>query len=189
VIAIKPDFLIQLYGFSAYLSAVTTIFTLMTGFLFFKKGGLFGLLNDLSSIFQVIFMIPLGLYFFTLLRSETIVISTIIYFVGLLGMLFSVYGQSLLVIRRINFDQSRKYIPAGTAIGLWLIIVCLIASRESLIPNLLGWIGIIAGSGYILTVIGFLKGGYNYTLFYLGGLLTGVSYPIWAIWLGKFLLS
>jgi hypothetical protein len=54
---------------------------------------------------------------------------------------------------------------------------------------LLGWIGIIAGSGYILTVIGFLKGGYNYTLFYLGGLLTGVSYPIWAIWLGKFLLS
>ncbi len=134
-------------------------------------------------------MIPLGFYFFTLLLSETVVINTIVFFVGLLGMLFSVYGQGLLVLRRINFDQSRKYIPAGTAIGLWLIIVCLIASRESLIPNLLGWIGIIAGLGYILTVVGFLKGGYKYSLFYIGGFITGVSYPIWAIWLGQFLLN
>ncbi|MDW7739066.1 MAG: hypothetical protein SCJ97_03265 [Bacillota bacterium] len=185
----EPDFLILLYGFSAYLSATATIITLITGILFAKKGGLFGPLNDLSSIIQVIFMIPLAFYFFSILLPVSRVISTIALLIGLCGMLFSAYGQSLLVLKRITFNQSRKYIPAGTAIGIWLIIVCLIASREFLIPNTLGWIGITAGFGFILTVIGFLKGGFKSSLFYLGSFVTGISYPIWAIWLGCILLS
>lgn len=151
---------------------------------------MFGLLNDLSSILQVIFIIPLVFYFFTLILTDSgYILSTFIFILGLTGILFSIYGQGLLVTGRINFDQSRKFFPAGAAIGLWLIAVCLIASIQNLIPSLLGWIGIIAGFGYILTVVGFLIGGYKNWLFHLGGFILGISYPVWAVWLGLLLLQ
>ncbi len=151
---------------------------------------MFGLLNDLSSILQVIFIIPLVFYFFTLILTDSgYILSTFIFILGLTGILFSIYGQGLLVTGRINFDQSRKFFPAGAAIGLWLIAVCLIASIQNLIPSLLGWIGIIAGFGYILTVVGFRIGGYKNWLFHLGGFILGISYPVWAVWLGLLLLQ
>jgi hypothetical protein len=53
----------------------------------------------------------------------------------------------------------------------------------------LAWFGVGAGVGYLLTVIGFLIGGQENKLFYIGALVLGISYPIWAIWLGKLLTS
>jgi hypothetical protein len=178
----------QLYASSAFLSAFATILTLITGILFFTKGGRFGLLNDLSSVFQVISMIPLALYFLLMLRSGSLIYSTLVFILGLSGMLYALYGQSLLVLRKINFNQSLKYIPAGAAIGVWLITINLTASGFNLIPNMHGWLGVLAGFGYILTVTAFLIFGSKHFLFYLGSFITGISYPIWAIWLGSIIL-
>lgn len=179
----------QLYAFSAFLSAFATLFTLITGILFFTKGGRFGFLNDLSSVFQVIFMIPLAIYFQLILSSGSLILSTLVFILGLSGMLYALYGQSLLVLRKINFNRSLKYIPAGAAIGLWLITINLTASGFNITPDTLGWLGVFAGSGYILTVTAFLIFGSKHFLFYLGSFITGISYPIWAIWLGLIILS
>jgi len=110
-----------------------------------------------------------------------------IFIIGLCGMFYALYGQSLLVLGKISFSQSLKYISSGVAIGVWLIIISLVASRLYLIPSMLGWLGVIAGSGYVLTTVAFLKVGSKHLLFYIGSFIMGISYPIWAIWFGLIL--
>jgi hypothetical protein len=48
-------------GWSAYMSATATIITFASAILFFSLGQPFGTINDISSVFQVIFMLPLAL--------------------------------------------------------------------------------------------------------------------------------
>jgi hypothetical protein len=181
--------LLQVYGWLAYLSAAATILTFVTGILFFSVGKPFGRINDISSVFQVIFMIPLAIMFLQLLPSSTRTLGLLAALCGVSGMLISAFGQSLLVFGRIDFQGSLKFFPAGAAIGIWLILVCSLAAANDQLPDLLAWMGILAGIGYIATVVGFLRGGQQNVLFYIGALVLGISYPIWAIWLGRLVLS
>jgi hypothetical protein len=94
-------------------------------------------------------------------------------------------GQSLLVFGRIDFQGSLKFFPVGIAIGIRLLSACSFALASGLFPHGLAWAGLLADAGYIATVAGFLLGGQQNLLFYVGGLALGISYPIWAIWLGR----
>jgi hypothetical protein len=49
--------------------------------------------------------------------------------------------------------------------------------------------GIAAGLGYVLVTTGFILGGPNQLLTYIGGALAVIAYPIWAFWLGRSLLQ
>lgn len=182
-------FVFQSYGWFAYLSAAATILTFITGILFFTIGKPFGKINDISSVIQVLFMIPLVIMVMQVLSVYYFALGMIAAIIGVLGMLVSAFGQSLLVMGRIDFQGSLKYFPAGGAIGIWLIMACLLAASSGQFPEFLAWIGILAGIGYLVTVIGFLQGGQQNKLFYIGALVLGISYPIWAIWLGRLLLS
>jgi hypothetical protein len=182
------DSFLQVYGWLAYLSAAATILTFISGILFFTVGNPFGTINDVSSVFQVMFMIPLAIMFLQLLSSDYRIIGLIAALLGILGMLVSAFGQTLLVAGRIDFKGSSKFFPAGAAIGLWLILICALAGINGQLPLLMSTIGILAGFGYIATVIGFLWGGQQNVLFYFGAFLLGLSYPIWAIWLGRLIL-
>jgi hypothetical protein len=181
--------LVQFFEWSAYLSAIATVSTFVTGILFFTVGKPFGKINDISSVFQVLFMIPLSIMFVMVTPDNDQILGLIAAQGGILGMILSGVGQSLLVIGRIDFDSSRKFFPAGAAIGIWLITVCSISIHNGSLPHLWAWIGILAGLGYVVTVIGFLKGGEQEVLFTIGALVLGISYPIWAIWLGRLVLS
>jgi hypothetical protein len=181
--------LVQFFEWSAYLSAIATVSTFVTGILFFTVGKPFGKINDISSVFQVLFMIPLSIMFVMVTPDNDQILGLIAALGGILGMILSGVGQSLLVIGRIDFDSSRKFFPAGAAIGIWLITVCSISIHNGSLPHLWAWIGILAGLGYVVTVIGFLKGGEQEVLFTIGALVLGISYPIWAIWLGRLVLS
>lgn len=183
------DALMQLYGWAAYLSAVATIITFVTGILFFAVGGAFGKINDISSVLQVLFMVPVAIMSVRSLASGSPALGLIAALVGIAGMLVSAYGQSLLVLDRIDFEGSLKFFPAGGAIGIWLIVVCAVAAVGGQLPQVLAWTGILAGLGYVMTVVGFLRGGQQNPLFYAGGLVLGVGYPVWAIWLGHLIFS
>jgi hypothetical protein len=183
----EPSLLYQVYGWIAYLSAAATLLTLVTGILFFTVGKPFGKINDISSVLQVLLMIPLAVMFVQGLPFGAL--SLLAAVVGILGMLVSAVGQSLLVFGRIDFEGSTKFFPAGAAIGMWLILICVLGMGNDPLPGLLPWIGILAGAGYIATVIGFLWGGQENVLFYIGGFVLGIAYPIWATWLGRLLLS
>ena len=181
--------LLRIAGWSAYLSAAATILTFVTGILFFSVGQPFGTINDVSSMFQVLFMIPLAIVLYHVLPFNARTLDLIATEVGILGMIISAVGQSLLVFDRIDFQGSLKFFPAGIAIGIWLLSVCSLALASGLFPRGLAWAGLLAGAGYIVTVAGFLLGGQQNLLFYLGGLALGISYPVWAIWLGRSLLA
>ena len=176
--------LILVANWSAYLSAIATILTFITGILFFIVGGAVGKINDISSIFQMFFMIPLALVLYRLLPVGTRTLGLVAALVGIAGMLVAAYGQTLLVFGKIDFDGSMKYFPAGAAIGIWLVVICVFALSYNLFPTGLAWIGILAGLSYIVIVLAFLIKGQQNMVFYIGGLVLGVSYPIWAIWLG-----
>jgi hypothetical protein len=180
---------LHIYGWFAYLSAAATILTFITGILFFSIGKPFGKINDISSVFQVLFMIPLAIILARTLPARYLTLGLIAAIIGISGMILSTIGQSLLVFGRIDFQGSLKFFPAGGAIGIWLIFVCLLGTGSGLLPPFFTWIGILAGIGYLVTVIGFLRGGQQNMLFYIGALILGISYPIWAFWLGRLLFS
>jgi hypothetical protein len=186
---VELSFLVKLFAWSAYLSAAATILTFVTGILFFTVGKPFGKINDIYSIFQMLFMLPLAVLFLQLSPAGLQIPGWILALVGAAGMLLSSYGQTLLVLEKIAFEGSIKYFPAGAAVGVWLLGICAIAHTVGQLPPVLAWVGILAGAGYIATVIGFLRGGQQHPLFYIGGLVLGISYPIWGIWLGNLLFS
>jgi len=84
---------------------------------------------------------------------------------------------------RIDFETSLKFFPAGGAIGFWLVVVCFVEYTGGQFPVLLTCIGILAGIGYLFTVVGFLVGGQQNWLFYLGALVLGIGYLVWGFWL------
>jgi len=180
---------LHIYGWFAYLSATATILTFITGILFFSIGKPFGKINDISSVFQVLFMIPLATILARTLPARYLTLGLIAAIIGISGMILSAIGQSLLVLGRIDFKDSLKFFPAGSAIGIWLIFICLLGAGSGQFPPLFPWTGILAGIGYLVTVIGFLRGGQQNILFYTGALILGISYPIWAFWLGSLLFS
>lgn len=180
---------LHILGWFAYLSAIATVLTFITGVLFFSIGKTFGKINDISSVFQVLFMIPLGMATVHLLPVDDFALALVAAIIGVSGMILSATGQSLLVLGRIDFQMSRKFFPAGGAIGIWLIVFCILGAYRGQFPPLMAWFGIGAGIGYLVTVVGFLIGGQENKLFYIGAFLLAVSYPAWAIWFGRLLVS
>jgi hypothetical protein len=177
--------ILQIARWAAYLSGAATVLTLLTGILFFTLGEAFGKINDISSVFQMVLMIPLAPVLALYLPTGNPTLAWAAAGIGLAGMLISAIGQSLLVLGRIDFQRSLKFFPAGGAIGLWLILVCLIGSGSGQLEGFSYWPGLLAGFGYLAAVVAFLKGGQSHPVFVLGGFLIGICYPIWAIALGN----
>lgn len=185
----SSEIALYIYGWGAILSAIATILTFLSGILFFAGTRWLGKINDLFSIFQSALMIPLIAFFFQFITPpsySTLLISSLF---GLGGILFSVYGQTRLVLGKISFEESKRFFPAGGAIGFWLIMVNVFSMGALVLPAGLIWTGIAAGVGYLLVAAGFLKGGERDPIFIVGSLLLGVSYPFWGIWLGRLILD
>ena len=183
------NLIFSIYGWAGILSAGATILTFITGLHFFAVGKWFGKINDLSSVIQVLLMIPLIFFFHQLITPPSYATRIISIVFGLGGVLVSVYGQIRLLLNQIDFEGSPKYFPAGGVIGFWLIMVNLFSIGSRALPNPLIWIGIAAGISYLLIVGGFLKGGQKDPLFYGGSLLLAICYPVWGFWLGKMILA
>jgi len=181
--------LLRYAGWSAYVSAAAIIIAFVTLILFFSIGEPFGTINDTASVFQVLFMLPLALLLYRINADNVRLLNVVTMILGIVGIIIAAVGQSLLVIRIITYQQSLSFLPAGAAIGVWLVLISYEASIRRLIPRRLAWAGILAGIGYLVTVVGFLFGGQESPIFYAGGLILVVSYPLWAFWFGRVCLS
>jgi hypothetical protein len=172
-------------GWCAYVSATATILTFVSAVLFFSLGQPFGTLNDVASVFQLIFMLPLALILYLIFRPHNQWLSFLAATLGMSGMLVVGTVQSLLVAGVITYQQTVPFVPFGSAIGGWLILSGYLSLTSQLFPRTLAWAGLLAGVGYIVTVAGFTLGGYQNPVFYAGGLLMLISYSTWAFWLGR----
>jgi hypothetical protein len=84
-----------------------------------------------------------------------------------------VYGilQALLVAGVLIYQQvSLPNITASAGVGIWLLLENYAALRSEVLPRGLAWAGLITGAGFLVLVLGFL------------------IYPVWAIWLSRWLL-
>ena len=54
---------------------------------------------------------------------------------------------------------------------------------------MLGVFGLIGGIGYVLLVIGFLRGKQKHPSFYGGSFLALTGYTAWAVWFGILIIS
>lgn len=176
---------LSLAGWSAYLSAAATLLTFITGILFFTRGGAWGRINDSVSVFQLAFMIPVALALYSLDFSGLGLAALVI---GLAGMLVGGFSQALIALKAATYEKAGRWsLSAGAAVGVWLILTTLIVAGA--LPAGVFWAGILAGAAYLALVAGFWLGGQKHPLFMGGSLGVVLAYPVWAFWLGWWMLS
>jgi hypothetical protein len=181
-------------GWSAYVTAVAILISFITLFVFFAVGGLWGPINDISSVFFALSLIPPALAWHHLHRSLFPRLSLVNLAIGIIAMLTLAILQAALVVGIVEYEQSlRPVLAANLVIGLWLAVNGVLASRglhrEGTVPRGLAWVSLVAGIGSILVGLGFWIGGEEHPLTAVGGLVSFAGIFIWAIWFGKLLLS
>ncbi len=166
-----PNFL-RYAGSVATLGAVTSLLTVITGILMFTLSPFFGGLSDVFSVLTLASMIPVALALHFLLRSQAPALSLAATAIGILSMLLYGILQALLVASVLTYTHvSLTNITASAGIGIWLLLTNHAALRGKMFPRGLAWAGLIAGAGFLVLVLGFS------------------IYPIWAVWLGRWLLA
>ena len=177
-------------GWSAYLSAAATIIGFITLILFFSVGQPFGTINDISSIFIALATLPILFALYQLHRAVAPTVSLGALIIGIVSSLIAVLLQTLFVFKVIPGSPSGEIVTVAFGVfGISLALFNYLAySNKSFSPKLAIW-GIAAGAGYALVALGFLLGGQDHPLTYLGGLFAIFAYPAWAIWFGRLILS
>jgi hypothetical protein len=169
-------------GWSALVSAIATILGLVTLILFFFRGQPWGTLNDIISVILALSMLPVLLVLYSLHQLDAPGVSLATLVVGTLAM--------LVIFKVITFAQTSIVVPAAFGLlGIALMVFSYRAYASGTLPQGLVVLGIVAGAGYVLTIAGFLLGGEQHPLTGLGGLTAVISYPIWAVWFSRLLLS
>ncbi len=192
--------LLRLAGWSAYVSAVTSILGFVFIAMFIVVGQPFGTLNDFfSGVVLGLSMIPMALALHKINSPLNPGPSVLALVIGLVSMVILAVAAVMVIMKTfglITFPEPRPGTgPFGVAViasgflGIWLIIVNYIGRQRSAFPNPLTWVGIVAGAGYVVSIIGFTLGGLNHPLVAVGGLAEAIAYPIWAIMLGRVLLA
>ncbi len=177
-------------GWSAYVNVAANIIGFVSLFAFFAVGGPAGIINDISSIFFSLSLIPLALTWHYLHRSLFPSLSLVVAIIGILAIITAAILQALLVFGVVELEQTlRSVLVANAVIGVWLILNGFLARISSTLPRGLAWWSIIAGIGLVLIIVGFWIGGQEHPLTIIGGLVAFVGILIWAIWLGRLLLT
>lgn len=177
-------------GWSAIASAILTILGLVTLILFFSRGQPWGTINDITSIILALSMLPVLLALYSLHQLDAPGVSLATLVVSSLAMLVAILFQIGLIFKVITFAQTSIVVPAAFGLlGMALIVFSYRAYASGTLPPGLVVLGIVAGVGYVLTIVGFLLSGEQHPLTGLGGLTAVISYPVWAVWFSRLLLS
>ena len=167
----SPNFL-RYAGWAAMLSAVMSLLTVITGILMFTLSPFFGGLSDVFSVLTLGFMILVALALYFLLRSQAPVLSLAAAVIGILSMVLYGILQALLAARVLTYEQvSLPNIITSGGIGIWLLLANYALLRGRVFPRGSAWAGLITGAGFLVLALGF------------------AIYPIWAVWLGRWLLE
>ncbi|MCI0610160.1 MAG: DUF4386 domain-containing protein, partial [Anaerolineae bacterium] len=106
--------------------------------------------------------------------------------IGVIAALSAVVFQTILITTRKTSGDTVTM--SFGVFGISLVIYGYLALADKMLPRRLAWLGMVAGIGYVLVTTGFILGGPNHPLTYVGGLASIIGYPAWAIWLGRVFL-
>lgn len=173
----------RLAGWSAILSAAATIIGAVTLVIFFSVGDPYGKINDVSSVIIGLTAIVILFTLYQIHRASAPTVSLLAFLIGAVAMLIAAALQALLVLSGTNFGTIVTVMFG--VFGASLVTFNWLANSNATLPRALAWTGIAAGLGYVLVTAGFLLGGQNHILTYIGGGFSVIAYPIWGFWLGR----
>lgn len=177
-------------GWSAVVSAIATVLGLVTLSMFFSLGQPWGTINDMTSVILAVSLLPVLLVLYQLHRQDAPLVTLISLAIGVLALLVAAVFQILLILGVIEFEQTAVIVPAAFGLfGAALIVFNAVARAQGTLPETLALLGIVAGVSYVLVIVGFILGGQEHPLTAVGGLTAVITYPIFAIWFGRILLS
>ncbi len=177
-------------GWSAVVSAIATVLGLVTLITFFALGQPWGTINDIFSVILAFSLLPVLLVLYQLHRQDAPVITLVMLVIGVLALLVAAVFQTLLIFGIIKYEQTAVIVPAAFGLfGVALIVFNTVARAQGSLPDTLALLGIAAGVSYVLVIVGFILGGQEHPLTAVGGLTAVITYPIFAIWFGRILLS
>lgn len=181
--------LFRLAGWSAILSAIATIVGAVTLVIFFSLGDPYGKINDVSSIVIAVMGIIVLFALHKLHQTVSYPLSITALTIGVLALLIAGAVQTIFVLGFIRLEQTSTAPYSFSVFGISIAIHGYLAWIARSFPRGLAVWGMIAGLGYALVGLGFILGGPNHPLTYIGGALSVIAYPIWGFWLGRIWLQ
>ena len=173
---------------SSHLAGVAWILGFVALFVFFGGVSVFGPINDVISVFQFLFLIPVALALHRILARHSPLLSWSAAAVAIVAMLAIAVLQTLLVFGRVRFEQALGPILILSGIlGLWWLATSIISLVHGALPANLAWIGIVAGVSSVLGGVSFWMWGQQHPLTAIGFVAVAVSVPIWCFRLGRIL--
>jgi len=150
----SSDLFERIVSLSAVISAIFAVIGLVFIVIFYAGVGIFGPLNDVAYMTQIIFTLPLVIYVYRQLKSRGESHALRITLVGLFGMFSVIVLQVLLITGILQFAiQIGMLLVAIVFVVAWFVLVNRYSQDDGLIPH-----------GRLLAV--------------LAGMTIG--YPIWA---------
>lgn len=190
-----------LIGRLAIVTGVAGLLALACLILLFIAGQPFGTLNDIFIALTAILSAGLAWMFYSQYQAQTFVFSQIALVLALVGALVVTVGSVLVVSGITGWFLAGLYMAAGNAlIGVWVLLLNYSARQSNSLPDNLAIFGMVVGVVMILGLAA-IPGIFTrmdtwdtapWYVSYIGqsgalGYL--LLYPIWCVWLGRFLLS
>jgi len=173
-----------LAGASALVAAVATVLGAAFLVLFFAKGGLWGLLNDIASIVLMLATIPV-LLFLAMFTSGLVggVVAGGIGLVGIVGMLGASVSQTLLIARVRTYQQLLPWtLGFGAIVGAWYVLIAITGYLAGM-PFLMALLAFLSGISFIALGYGFLRGNERHPLSVGGGVVLLFASTAFLIWI------
>jgi hypothetical protein len=200
----------QFIGWSAIIGGVISFIGFVSLLVFFVIGGPFGTINDFLAIPSGLLLLPLvwGLY-----RANAAghpFPSAIALVVGVAGFLATMTGSILLLLSRIDFQQSLLFGIGGFGlIGLWVLIDSILGLAAGTIPRGISWLGVLLGitptvallavfwadsvANSLTGMTGQAAGAFKMTplmtIMLVMGFISYAGLPLWFIALGRLFVS
>ena len=187
-------------GWAAIATGIVGLLGLAFIILFFTVGQPFGTLNDICIGMTAILSVVLIWMLYPRFHSQSPLLSQIALVVAMFGAILVMIGSALAISGVKGWFLSGSYMAAGNAmIGLWLLALSYSALQNNSLPNSLVTFGFISGvilALGLVTIPGIFHGidtqeyeltTFNY-IWWASSLGYLALYPIWGIFLGRFLL-
>jgi len=182
--------LVRLAGASALLAAIATVLGAVLLALFFAKGQPWGTLNDIASIVMMVVTIPVVAFFASFTGpylAPGVALGVAV--VGLVGMGGASVSQALLVARVRTYEQLLPWtLGFGAVVGIWYVLIG-ITGRLAGVPEVMAFLAVASGAGYVSLGYGFWHGNQNHLLSIVGGVVLVVASTIFLGWLGIALIT
>ena len=174
-----------LAGASALLAAVATVLGAVFLVLFFAKGGIWGLLNDIASIALMLATIPVVLFLASFSGGLVgALIAGGIALVGIVGMVGASVSQGLLIARVRTYQQLLPWtLGFGAVVGVWYVAIAITGYLAGM-PFLMALLALLSGISFVALGYGFLRGNERHPLSIVGGVVLLFASTAFLVWIG-----